>query len=298
MKGWLRARALRLLWWVGERRRFRALDVAVQLLDKGQVAVLDYRVSGRRRYTEAQPHPELDALFAAGAERYRATLESFLAYRDRLLAIPLEPSSPAEPHWLSEWQPGLDCVALYSFIAAGPARYVEIGSGVSTAFARRAKDDCGLTTELISIDPQPRLEIDALCDRVVRNRLEDADLSLFGELERGDVVFFDGTHRVFTDSDATVFVLEVLPRLPQGVLVGVHDVWLPYDYPEAFANRYYSEQYLLAAWLLGRSKPEEIKLPAAYVSEHPELAEVLAPLWDDPRLAGVQRWGGSLWLET
>ena len=108
----------------------------------------------------------------------------------------------------------------------------------------------GFETRIVSIDPQPRAEVDELCDRVLRVPLEAADLSVFDELSDGDVLFFDGSHRTFMNSDATVFFLEVLPRLADGVLVGVHDVFLPYDYPRDFADRYYSEQYLLAAHLI------------------------------------------------
>lgn len=49
-----------------------------------------------------------------------------------------------------------------------------------------------------------------------------------------DVVFLDGSHRVFMNNDASVFFLDGLPRLPPGVLVGVHDIFLPEDYgPDA-----------------------------------------------------------------
>jgi hypothetical protein len=90
----------------------------------------------------------------------------------------------------------------------------------------------------------------------------------------------------------------VLPRLPAGVLVGIHDIWLPFDYPQWAAHRFYSEQYLLAADLLARGNPERIVLPAMYVTEHPRLRDVLAPLWEDPRLRTVERHGATLWLRT
>jgi hypothetical protein len=48
----------------------------------------------------------------------------------------------------------------------------------------------------------------------------------------------------------TVFFLEVLPQLRPGALVHLHDVFLPDDYPPAWINRLYSEQYLLGVMLL------------------------------------------------
>src|SRR5260370_713340 len=74
----------------------------------------------------------------------------------------------------------LDAIALYGLLGLRkPSRYLEVGSGNSTMFARRAIRDLGLGTQITSIDPQPRAEIDALCDRVVRTRLEEFDLALF-----------------------------------------------------------------------------------------------------------------------
>ena len=131
----------------------------------------------------------------------------------------------------------------------------------------------------------------------MRAPLEDADLSVFASLSPGDVVFVDNSHRAFTNSDVTVVFLEVLPRLPAGVRVGIHDICLPLDYPDAWSDRFYNEQYLLATFLLGGHAGYEIDLPAYYISNHPELAGVLEPLWSRTELDGVQRHGGAFWME-
>src|ERR1700733_3021445 len=101
-------------------------------------------------------------------------------------------------------------------VRSAPARYMEIGSGYSTRFARHAIQTVGLSTVIASLDPKPRAGIDALCDTVIRRRLEEADLAVFDQLEAGDILFFDGTHRALTNSDVTVFFLELLPRLKPG----------------------------------------------------------------------------------
>jgi hypothetical protein len=123
------------------------------------------------------------------------------------------------------------------------------------------------------------------------------DLSVFTELSAGDVVFFDGSHRSFMNSDATVFFLDVLPSLPRGVLVGVHDIWLPDDYGPEFRDRFYSEQYLVALLILGGGLIETV-LPCAYVSSRPHIHGVLASLWEDPRLAGLEPHGATFWMKT
>ena len=61
-------------------------------------------------------------------------------------------------------------------------------------------------------------------------------------------------------SDATVFFTEILPKLSGGTMVGLHDIFLPHDYPADWLGRYYSEQYLLASWLLGGTRLR-IELP-------------------------------------
>ena len=135
----------------------------------------------------------------------------------------------------------------------------------------RARRDGGLSTHLTSIDPAPRAEIDALCDEVIRAPLEGADLGILGRLQPGDMLFFDGSHRVFMNADTVAFFLDVLPALPPGVIVGVHDIRLPDDYPPEFAERWYSEQYLLACWLLAES-PRVKPLLAARLRQPPHVA--------------------------
>jgi hypothetical protein len=235
------------------------------------------------------PHAELERIIAGGAQTYRGSLEAIAGYRDSLARLAGHAAGPLEPSFANEWLPPLDAAAIYGFIRhRSPALYLEVGSGESTKFAARARRDGDLRTRIVSIDPQPRSEVDQLCDRALRVPLEAADLSAFDELSEGDVVFFDGSHRAFMNSDATVFFLEVLPRLAPGVLMGVHDVFLPYDYPAEYADRYYSEQYLLAAHLLAGNPLLEPVLPAFYASRDPELRS-LAPV--EPR-------GHGFWMQT
>ena len=169
---------------------------------------------------------------------------------------------------------------------------------MSTLFARRAVDDGGLATELTSIDPSPREAVEAACDRAVRAPLESADLRLFEDLQAGDVLFMDGSHHVFTNSDATVFFLEVLPALPNGVLVGIHDIVLPDDYLPMWGKYHWSEQYLMAAHLLGGGEGIELELASAYVSAHSDLRHILDPLWSAPGMEEVDRRGFALWFTT
>lgn len=114
------------------------------------------------------------------------------------------------PFWLNTWLPPLDAMALMGMLAERrPKHYLEIGSGMSTKFARHAIDALGLATHVVSVDPEPRSEIDALVHQVIRKPLERVSASLFDALTPGDILFFDGSHRSFPGSDVTVFFLEI-----------------------------------------------------------------------------------------
>lgn len=259
---------------------------------------LDYEVRPEPRWGHGKPvHPQLQYIIARNAHAYADLLQRFGTYADDLLKIPLDAPDATSPAWHNTYMTGLDAVALYCMLALGnPARYLEVGSGHSTRFARRAIADHKLRTTITSIDPEPRAEIDALCDRVVRTPLERADPAPFDELESGDIVFFDGSHRSFANSDATVALIEVFPRLKPGVLVEVHDVTLPWDYPSVFCDAYYSEQYLLAAYLLADGPTFEIVLPNFFVTLTPELHHILDPVWDRFAWSATATNGLSFWM--
>ncbi len=170
-----------------------------------------------------------------------------------------------------------------------PRRFVEIGSGHSTRMARYAQKIFSTPTTITSIDPQPRSDIDSLCDNIIRRGAEDVDISVFDDLSAGDILFIDNSHRILQNSDATVFFLETLPRLRPGVIVHIHDIFLPYDYPPKWRRRFYSEQYALAAYLLGAGADVEILGANAYVSG-PDFGEnPLTPMWDRLGLGQWQR---------
>lgn len=298
---------------------------------------LDYPLSSNPRYEfEETPHPELLLLLARYKEHYRSTLISFSEFSGQLARIPLLPpsielsdddlnmiperyekafngdqeaiawflpiasevSKSVLPCWLNGFIPSLDAVALYSFIALNkPRNYIEVGSGNSTKFVRQAISDHGLNTKIISVDPNPRASIDTICDEIIRVSLEESDLSVFDRLCAGDMLFVDGSHRCLMNSDATVFFLEVLPRLSQGVLVGIHDIFLPFDYPRPWVNRAYSEQYLLACYLLANSNRFRIEFPGFYIGIDQELSYCLQNLWNLIPNAIVKN-GFAFWFRT
>src|SRR4029077_18807871 len=151
---------------------------------------LDYGVAPRPRFGHDAPaHPELVALLQANDATYRDVLASVIQFHDDFRRIPVEASDDhREPNWINGWLPQLDAMVLYAtLVLENPSVYLEIGSGNSTKFARRAITDHKLRTRIVSIDPSPRAECDQLCDEIIRARFEDVDLGVMSQLRPGDV---------------------------------------------------------------------------------------------------------------
>jgi predicted O-methyltransferase YrrM len=255
----------------------------------------------RPRYGYGKPpHALLQTIISQNKTEYKQWLTKALGYLENLVAIPEQSSAQDSllPGWNNGFLPGLDIVMLYTIVASSkPETYIEIGSGNSTKVVAKAKAEHHLKTKIVSLDPAPRAEIDQLADSIFREPFEKTDLSLFANLKSGDIVFVDNSHRVFPNSDATVFFMDVLPYLKPGVIVHVHDIYLPFDYPQEMCDRYYSEQYALAAFLLANPQKYHTIMPNYFVSEDQVLNKVLNPIWEHPSMPMVERHGGSYWLQ-
>ncbi len=271
---------------------------------KFQNVFLDYKVDFKPRFGHGNggAHPQLLDIIEAQRETYADYLESFLKYKEVYFNINNadQESDENEPGWNNDFLPGLDIVAMYGLLRElNPKQYIEIGSGNSTKVARKAITEGQLVTKITSIDPYPRAQIDNLADKVVRQPIEDLkDYSDIANLESGDMLFIDNSHRCLPNSDVTVCFLELLPRLKKGVIVHVHDIYVPYDYPQFMCDRAYSEQYVLAAFLLANPSKYRPILPNYFISEDAELKKILSPVWEHENLKGVEQHGGSFWFEV
>lgn len=267
---------------------------------KFQNLFLEYKVTLKPRYGYGKPpHPELYSIINKNRNMYSEMLSKALSYRDSFQAIrnSKDESNPVNPSWNNGYLPGLDIIGIYTMLSEfRPAKYIEIGSGNSTKVAYKAKKDHALSTEIISIDPMPRAEIDQLADVVIRKPFEDIDLSILADLNENDILFVDNSHRILPNSDSMVFYMEILPRLKKGVIVHIHDIYLPYDYPQFMCDRFYSEQYGLAMYLLANPDKFQTLLPNYFISEDKELAAIIAPVWNHDNLKEVEKHGGSYWI--
>jgi predicted O-methyltransferase YrrM len=192
-----------------------------------------------------------------------------------------------------------DAAALYATIRTlRPGRVIELGSGHSTlvtAQAARRNAQDGSPLELEVYDPFPSVVTDDLpgLGRLERVVAQQVPLDTFDRLGSGDVLFVDTTHTVKVGSDVNFIVLEVLPRLAQGVVVHLHDIFLPYEYPRQWPEDYglyWTEQYLVQAFLAFNSGYEVLaSLHALARERRDEMAELLPP--------GAADWpGGAFWM--
>ncbi len=273
----------------------------VIVMDNGVLSFNDYKYYPQPRFGKITPPlPWLITRLEAQSSNLSAALNMCLIFSEALARIPLTASDQSkEPRWLNYFMTGLDGAYLYSVVRAhAPALVVEIGSGNSTKFLRRAIEDGTLKTRLISVDPCPRAEINEICDTVHRSALETTPWSVFEALAPGDILFLDASHRAFQNSDVTVFFLEILPRLPSGVMVGIHDIFLPFDYPEELANRIYNEQYMLAAYLLGR-EDVIIDFAAQWMNQQKRFSAEIEKLFAFDQARQIDLcWGGCFFFRS
>jgi len=161
------------------------------------------------------------------------------------------------PRWDQGWFPPLDAAAAYAIVRSrAPKRIVEIGSGHSTRFFARAIHDGGHETTITAIDPAPRAAISGLTAggqpvEWARSTAQEAGDGLVVGLEAGDVLFIDSSHILMPGTDVDTLFNHVMPALPAGVLVHIHDIFLPDDYPADWDWRGYNEQLGVIPMLLG-----------------------------------------------
>lgn len=191
----------------------------------------------------------LEPLFDAARPSMTGILERIEANAQRLLALD---GPPPVPRWSQSWFPGLDGAALYAIVRSGrPRRILEVGSGHSTRFLAQAVVDGGFACAITCIDPQPRADLSRLNLDLQRRLLTPEDARLAAELAAGDILLVDSSHIAMPGSDVDLVLNEILPMLAPGVLVHLHDIFLPDAYPAHWAWRGYNEQIPVACLLQG-----------------------------------------------
>jgi Methyltransferase domain len=215
----------------------------------------------------------------------------FPEFRNEYENIPAEPA-PGQRRPFR----GPDVLVAYCMVRHfQPRLIIEVGSGFSSLVLAQAATKNKEST-LICIDPFPgdlvrNGNIPAL-QSLIETKVQDLDLEFFSQLDSGDILFIDSSHTVKIGSDVNYLFLEVLPRLKPGVIVHVHDIFLPFEYRRLWVLnecRFWTEQYLLHAFLTFNSEFEV--LLANYYLNHFHKEHLQAAFPD------LSRWiGGSFWM--
>lgn len=205
---------------------------------------------------------------------------SIIHQLNEIVALPIKEVSEKMPYLDNYYFGVMDAAVLFAIMKEhSPQRVIEIGSGISTRYMRYFQNKLTLNTSIICIDPMPRVEIGNVADKVIIQPLENVISDDIFNLKSGDIIFLDGSHYVFQGNDTLTFFFKLLPSLPKGVIIHIHDIYLPYDYVESAERQLWSEQYLLAALMQGGFNGFEVLYPAYYMSQtNNEIKQALASI--------------------
>ncbi len=154
----------------------------------------------------------------------------------------------------------VDSQVLYCMVRSlRPKKMLEVGSGFSTMLSAQAivrNNDEGYPCDFCAIEPYPNRVIEKGfpgLSELLRKPVQAVPMAEFSALVANDILFLDSSHTVKTGGDVNFEILEILPSLAKGVYIHIHDVFIPYEYPQDWilkGQRFWAEQYLLNAFLL------------------------------------------------
>lgn len=208
----------------------------------------------------------------------------------------------------------IEADVLYCIVRTlAPKRMIQVGAGASTWVALKAAEDAGNPIEITAVDPFPTdflKELAAAGEISLRHEpVQAVDPAELARLEPGDILFVDSTHTVSPGSDVNHMILEVLPRLPKGVIVHFHDITIPYGYSAHVLTDdlfFWNETVLLHAYLTDNPR-FEIRAGLALLHDKAvDRVQEIIPTYTDPMKVdrGVrvgEREGQNptaLWLEV
>jgi predicted O-methyltransferase YrrM len=226
--------------------------------------------------------------------------QHFVEFREEYDTFPRQPTSVPHEYYFDNGQfGGTDALVLYCMVRHfKPSRIIEVGSGFSSRVAAQAALKNG-TTQLTCIEPyHDGTERHEVLQRgfpgvasLIKEKVEDIDLAFFDRLEPGDMLFIDTSHVSVIGGDVNYLLLDLVPRLKPGVIVHVHDIFLPGEYPKDWVlnqYRFWNEQYLLHGFLLFNSD-FEVLFSNAYMSRR-HLPEMQATFSRSPWWQGSSFW--------
>ncbi|MDH3228804.1 MAG: class I SAM-dependent methyltransferase [Alphaproteobacteria bacterium] len=211
---------------------------------------IPYRYAGDVPAAGSRPaYAGIECILDGCRDSFAVWLDCMESYAAELQAIGDRP--PPQPRWNQDWFPRLDAAMAYTVLReTRPRLVIEAGSGHSTRFLARAVADGGLDTRIVAIDPAPRADLAGLsCIEMQRCTVQQAGEAPFRALQSGDILAIDSSHILMPGTDVDMLFNRIFVDLPAGVLVHIHDIFLPDDYPTSWDWRGYNEQLGVAPLL-------------------------------------------------
>ena len=151
-----------------------------------------------------------------------------------------------------------------------PNMIIEAGSGFSSAVMLDTNAHfLDGNVQFTFIEPYPKRLYSLLSDQdrksveILESDLQDIPLHYFEKLGKNDFLFIDSTHVSKTGSDVNYFLFEIFPKLKSGVIIHIHDIFYPFEYPKDWVidgnGRFgWNEAYILRAFLMHQNQYEII----------------------------------------
>jgi len=139
-----------------------------------------------------------------------------------------------------------------------PKRVYEVGSGYSSALLLDVNEYfLNSKTEIVFIEPFPEerlLKLKRPNDKfnLITDLVQNVRHDFFSSLEAGDFLFIDTSHVSKIWSDVNYIFFEIFPRLKAGVIIHLHDVHYPFEYPKEWIYKGFAwnEAYFLRSFLM------------------------------------------------
>jgi predicted O-methyltransferase YrrM len=182
-----------------------------------------------------------------------------------------------------------------------PNRITEIGSGWSSVCMNDTINHyLDGSCELTCIEAHPERLHGLLGNeapqgnvRIWERRVQEVPAEAFDGLAAGDILFIDSSHVLRTGSDVWYELCEILPRIACGVLVHIHDVFWPFEYPRHWVvneNRSWNELYAVRAFLTQNERWSIVMFSSFMAQIERELIERTYPDF-------YRRPAAALWLQ-
>lgn len=238
---------------------------------RSSLAGIDWNAEGQKRFVREELGPFATECLWEDPDGYRPDAPTF-GYTSAMFA-----------HCVTRW--------------AQPRRIMEVGAGWSTLVFRRAAAMNSQSLRQSAVDPYPPewLAGKAPGVKIIAKPVQQIPPRAFENLQANDILFIDSSHVINPGSDVNYLYLEILPRLKPGVLVHIHDIQLPWEYPRDYAIRqrwFWNEQYLLQALLQGSREFEILAAGHWLAREESALLESVFPLYTAERYGAT----GSFWM--